>query len=143
MIAAPASTRFAPRRALIAFALTAPAFLALDAVWLTATADSLYRPAIGHLMRAGFDVVAAAAFYLVYIIGMVIFVVLPATRARDAAMRGALFGLVSYSTYDLTNQATMLGWPWQVTIADLCWGTFATCCACTFARWAFARRPKR
>lgn len=124
------------RRALIAYGVTALVFLALDSLWLTVMADWLYRPLIGALMRPDFDPLAAAAFYALYVLGMVAFVVLPAARARAAAARGALFGLVAYAAYDLTNQATILGWPWTVTLADLCWGMFATCCACAVARWA-------
>jgi uncharacterized membrane protein len=134
---------FAPRRRLrrflAAYALTALAFLALDAAWLTAMADWLYRPAIGHLMRAHSDPLAAAAFYLVYFCGLVFFAVLPAMRVHDAAARGALFGLVAYATYDLTNQATILGWPWHVTLADLGWGTVASACACAATKSVLAR----
>ncbi len=62
-------------------------------------------------MRDGFDLGAAALFYLVYGVGLVSFVVLPAPRVLDAMARGALFGLVAYATYDLTNQATLRDWP--------------------------------
>lgn len=138
MMAMLSQTRSLRRRFPAAFALAALAFLALDSLWLTVMATRLYRPLIGDLMRADFDPLAAAAFYALYIAGMVSFVVLPATRVRDAAARGALFGLVAYATYDLTNQATMRGWPWSLTLADLCWGMFATCCACALAKWGLA-----
>lgn len=122
------------RAVLAAFALTAVAFLALDAIWLTAMASRLYRPAIGHLMRADFDVVAASAFYVVYLSAVVGFVVRQAGSPRGAAVRGALFGFAAYATYDLTNQATLRDWPWLVTAADLAWGAFATASAAAFAR---------
>jgi uncharacterized membrane protein len=77
-------------------------------------------------MREDFDVAAAAAFYAIYLTGLVIFVVRPAADARMALVRGALFGVVCYATYDLTNQATIAGWPWQVTVVDLAWGGFVT-----------------
>jgi uncharacterized membrane protein len=35
---------------------------------------------------------------------------------------GALFGLIAYATYDLTNLATLKDWPLIVTIVDLAWG---------------------
>jgi len=122
------------RRNLVAFALAAVAFLALDAMWLTTMASRLYQPAIGHVMREDFDALAAAAFYVVYLAGVVGFVVLPAASARGAALRGALFGFVAYATYDLTNQATIRDWSWVVTGADLVWGAFATATAAAFAR---------
>lgn len=126
------------RRFAAAFGAGAVAFLALDAVWLTLMAPRLYRPNIGHLMRADFDPLAALAFYVIYFTGMVYFVVMPAARVRTAAWRGAFFGLVTYATYDLTNQATMRGWSWTVTFADLAWGAFVTAVACALAQRAAA-----
>ena len=122
---------------------TAIAFLALDAAWLWTMADRLYRPALGHLMVERFDPLAAAGFYLLYFLGVTFFAVLSPEKgvqlARTAA-RGALFGLVAYATYDLTNQATLRGWPWHVTLADLCWGSFATAVGAACGRWACTRR---
>jgi uncharacterized membrane protein len=110
----------------VTFGATAATFLLLDAAWLTTMAARLYRPAIGHVMRPDFDVLAAAAFYAIYLAGVVFFAVRPATDARSALARGASFGLVCYAAYDLTNQATVVGWPWHVTFIDLCWGAFVT-----------------
>jgi len=113
----------------IAWAATAAIFLALDAVWLTVMADLLYRPALGHLMRERFAPAPAVAFYAIYVTGVVVFAVAPALPQRNwtgALGKGGLLGLVAYATYDLTNQATLKGWPWQVTLADLCWGVFVT-----------------
>jgi len=129
----------ATRRFAVAFAAGALAFLALDALWLLTMAERLYRPAIGHLMREGFDAAAAAAFYAIYLSGVTAFAVLPAAGVRAAAARGAGFGLVAYATYDLTNQATLRGWPWHVTLADLAWGAFATAAAAAAAQVALRR----
>ena len=116
-----------PLRPIVAsFAAGTIVFLLLDAAWLTLMASRLYRPAIGHIMRDGFDVLAAAAFYAVYLTGMLVFVVRAVAGERAAFVRGAFFGLVCYGTYDLTNQATIVGWPWHVTLADLAWGAFVT-----------------
>lgn len=124
------------RRVATVFAVAAVVFLALDAVWLTLMAERLYRPAIGHLMRDGFDLLAAALFYLAYLSGLTVFVVLPAADAGRALARGALFGFVAYATYDLTNQATLRDWPWHVTVADLAWGSFVTAVSAAVARTA-------
>ncbi|MEP7056268.1 MAG: DUF2177 family protein [Caldimonas sp.] len=127
-----------------AYAVTAVVFLALDATWLSLTAERLYRPALGHLMQAGFDLFPALAFYLVYFAGIVVFAVAPAAgRWRAAFGHGALLGLVAYSTYDLTNQATLRGWPWHVTAADLCWGTAVTALSAAAATFATARLGAR
>jgi len=135
------------RRIGMSYALTMAVFLALDAVWLVTTYDRLYRPAIGHLLRDGFALAPAAAFYALYIVGVVVFAVLPGQasgRATVAAARGALFGLVAYATYDLTNQATLRDWPWHLTLIDLCWGALASAAAAGVAcRITLAARTHR
>lgn len=130
------------RRFAMALVAGGSIFLALDAAWLGLMGERLYRPAIGHLMRAGFDVLPAAVFYVVYLAGSTALAVLPAASASGAAWRGALFGFVAYATYDLTNQATLRDWPWHVTLLDLAWGTFATATSATVA-WTAVRRRAR
>lgn len=105
--------------------MTAVVLLAIDSVWLWAMAGRLYRPHIGQLMRENFDPVAAIMFYVLFVFGLVVFASAPSwdsTRWITPVWRGALFGLVAYGTYDLTNQATLRGWSWIVTGADLAWG---------------------
>lgn len=114
------------RRFFVDYTMAALVFLLLDAAWLTTMAGALYRPAIGHLMREDFAVLPAALFYAIYLLGVVAFVVHEASSTGRAFARGALFGVVCYATYDLTNQATLVGWPWVVTLADLAWGAFVT-----------------
>jgi uncharacterized membrane protein len=131
-----------PKSAFIAYAATALVFLALDAVWLYTMAERLYRPALGHLMADRVAVLPAIAFYLVYIVGVLVFAVRPGLesgRWTVALGLGALLGFVAYATYDLTNQATLRDWPWRVTLADLCWGTAVTAAAaaagCRLTAW--------
>jgi len=103
--------------------------LVIDGVWLVLIAKDFYRSNLGHLLAAEPNWLAAGVFYVVFIIGLTIFVVLPGIGTEElwsVAMRGALFGLVTYATYDLTNQATLRDWPVLVTIVDLCWGSFLT-----------------
>lgn len=112
-------------RFLWTYLATAIVMLAMDSVWLFVMTPRLYQPQIGPLLREGFDPVAAVLFYLIFVAGLVIFVSLPSwgsARWIDPLWRGALFGLVTYATYDLTNQATLRGWSWLVTVADLAWG---------------------
>ena len=111
----------------------------LDAVWLTMTNAALYRAALGPLLAPTFRPIPAIAFYLLYLVGVVVFAVAPAitgSRWREAAWRGALFGVVCYATYDLTNQATLTVWRTSLTLIDLSWGAFLTmvgACAGLFA----------
>jgi uncharacterized membrane protein len=70
---------------------------------------------------------AAALFYVVFIIGLVFFVIGPNINYPFMAfVSGAMFGLVTYATYDLTNLATLKAWPITITVIDLVWGTLVT-----------------
>jgi uncharacterized membrane protein len=116
----------------VAWGLVLVIFLVLDAVWLSSMLERLYRPALGHLLAPQVSLLPAVLFYLLYGAGIVGFAVAPAVeanRARIALARGAALGLLAYATYDLTNQATLPGWPWAVTLADLAWGTTVTALA--------------
>ncbi len=102
-------------------------FLLIDLVWLGLIAKKFYRKHLGFLMSDDVNWTAAIIFYLVFVAGIVLFVVSPALGADSlshAVIYGALFGFVTYSTYDLTNLATLKNWPLIITIIDLIWGTF-------------------
>lgn len=127
------------RTLLVAYFVAMGSFLALDACWLTFMGPRLYRPQLGGLMASAVDWTAAVLFYVLYMAGILLFAVVPALesgRPAGAVARGAVFGLIAYATYDLTNQATLLGWPWSVTAADLVWGTFASGIAGGLSAWA-------
>ena len=101
-------------------------FFAIDLVWLGVMAKTFYRQHLGHLLAAEINWVAAIAFYLLFIAGIVFFAVKPAlavNSATRALVYGALFGFFTYATYDLTNHATMRDWPAIVTVVDMVWGT--------------------
>ena len=113
----------------IAYIATAIAFLGADAVWLSLSANRLYRPLIGDMMLDTFRPVPAAAFYVIFVLGIVVLAIAPALRdggLRTAAVNGALFGFFAYATYDLTNQATLKQWSTLITLADMAWGTFVS-----------------
>ncbi|MBE0700662.1 MAG: DUF2177 family protein [Acholeplasmataceae bacterium] len=102
-------------------------FFAIDLLWLGIIAKNLYQNQIGHLLKADVNWIAAIIFYLVFIAGLVLFVLMPAVEKGNlwhAVIFGALFGFITYATYDLTNLATLKDWPLQMTIIDLAWGTF-------------------
>ncbi|MEC5398584.1 DUF2177 family protein [Uliginosibacterium sp. H1] len=124
---------------MIAFAATAAVFLPLDAAWLGFMGSRLYQPALGLLLAPEPDMLAAACFYPLYLMGVVVFAVRPTVRdeaAAVSALRAAFFGLVAYGTYDLTNQATLQGWPWRLTAIDLVWGSCLTALSAMVARHA-------
>jgi len=102
------------------------AFFAIDLVWLGLVARSFYRKHLGFLMAPSPNWTAAIIFYLLFVLGILVFVVLPGLEAnslRTTLLRAALFGLICYATYDLTNLATVKDWPLLVTVVDLAWGT--------------------
>ncbi|VEF09755.1 putative transmembrane protein [Pseudomonas fluorescens] len=119
------------KKALIAYVATLLTFLLLDGIWLGLLMAPTYRELLGSLMLEKPLLVPAAVFYCLYVVGCVVFVVLPALSWQRAAKLGALLGLVAYGTYDLTNWATLRGWSMQVSLMDWAWGTVATAIACT------------
>jgi uncharacterized membrane protein len=119
------------KKALIAYVSTLLTFLLLDGIWLGLLMAPTYRELLGSLMLEKPLLLPAAVFYCLYVIGCVVFVVLPALSWQRAAKLGALLGLVAYGTYDLTNWATLRDWSVQVSLMDWAWGTVATAVACT------------
>lgn len=106
-------------------------FMVIDLLWLGVLARSFYRAQLGHLMRANVNWAAAVTFYLVFVVGLVLLVVWPAIERASmgqALLLGALFGLVTYAAYDLTNLTTLEGFPVAMVVVDMLWG-MALCTA--------------
>ena len=107
------------------FTIAFPVFLAIDMIWLGFIAKGFYAKHISALLKPDVNWVAAILFYLLFVLGLVVFVITPAIEKNSwthALFFGALFGLVCYATYDLTNLAVAKDWPLIVTIVDLVWG---------------------
>jgi uncharacterized membrane protein len=108
------------------YCATLVVFLAADMVWLVFVARSFYKKYLGYLMAPAVNWTAALIFYLLFIVGILVFVVIPGVKEnslQNTILRAALFGLITYATYDLTNLATVNNWPLAVTLVDLAWGT--------------------
>ena len=109
------------------FFIALPVFFVIDIIWLVFVAKKFYQEQIGFLMKPDVNWTAAIIFYLIFIAGLILFVISPALEKQSwvhAILFGALFGLITYATYDLTNLATLKDWPVLVTVVDLIWGTF-------------------
>jgi uncharacterized membrane protein len=109
-------------------------FVIIDAIWIAVIANKFYKSQIGNLLRAKPDFVAAAVFYLLYLYGLLYFVVEPGLKADSFSFvvtHGALLGLVMYATYDLTNLSTLKGWTRKLTVVDMAWGTILTAAVST------------
>jgi uncharacterized membrane protein len=107
------------------FFIALAVFFSIDMVWLGLVAKKFYGKHLGFLMRPDVGWLPAIIFYLLFITGLVTFVISPAVEKHsllNAVLFGAFFGLVTYSTYDLTNLATLKNWPVIVTVVDLIWG---------------------
>lgn len=111
----------------------------LDAIWLTTMASRLYRPALGDILLDNLRFAPALVFYFLYPIGLVVFAAMPALRSGSvgtALAYGALFGLLAYATYDLTNYATLRNWTLPITLIDLAYGTIVAALTSAAAYYA-------
>ena len=114
-----------PSRIVVLYVIATTIFLACDLVWLGLVARGFYQRHLGYLMRDPINWSAALVFYLLFVVGLLIFAIKPALDVQNplrALLYGALFGFFTYATYDLTNLATIRDWPLIVTVADLSWG---------------------
>ena len=110
---------------LLHYGIVLVVFFAIDMVWLGVIAKNLYAKYLGYLMAPQVNWIAAVLFYLLFILGLLVFVIEPALIQQDLLkliLSAALFGLVTYATYDLTNLATIKDWPMVITLIDLTWG---------------------
>jgi uncharacterized membrane protein len=129
-------------RSLIAYLATAVVMVVLDLLWLGLIAKGVYQQGIGHLMAERPNVPVAVLFYLLYAAGLVVFAVLPTAAGAGwvkTALTGALFGFFAYATYDLTNLATLKGWPLGVSLLDMAWGSTVSAAAGVAGKLALER----
>jgi len=111
---------------LIGYLVAFVTFVSADMVWLGTMAPRFYRPTLGDIAISGVNLPPAILFYIVYPVGLLIFVINPALKSGSistAVLYGALFGFFTYATYDLTNYATLRNWTMQLTLVDAAWGT--------------------
>lgn len=129
---------------LTAYGFSAAVFLGLDFVWLSTMGGSFYKDRLGSLLLEQPNLAIAGVFYLVYVVGVVMLAVIPALNGGswwNAALAGAVLGLVAYGTYDITNLSTLKGWSLSVSLVDMAWGTFVSAVAASAGylgtKWLF------
>jgi uncharacterized membrane protein len=105
------------------FLLTLVSLLGIDFIWLGLIAKNFYDQELSRFSRT-FNLPVAFLDYFLIVLGLVIFV-LPKAAGNpvQALIWGALFGLIAYGVYDLTNLATLADWTVKMTIIDMLWGT--------------------
>lgn len=119
------------------YLLTVPVFFLIDMLWLGFVAKDFYQAKLGFLLGP-VNWLAALTFYFLYIVGILLFAVVPALGSGSllkALVLGALFGFFAYATYDLTNYATIKNWPLMVVIVDILWGVVLTGSVATISYW--------
>jgi len=130
------------KNTVLVYLVTLAIFFLIDMVWLGLVARNFYRRQLGEMLSPKVNWPAAILFYLLFIAGLLFFIIAPALKvggAMQALWQGAFFGLIAYATYDLTNLATLKNWPLLVTIVDLAWGAVlggaVSFCATQAGRW--------
>lgn len=116
---------------ILSYFLTAVVFFAIDLLWLGVIAKGIYNKYLNGLLADQVNWPAAIVFYLLFIVGIFIFAILPAVEKESwskALILGGLFGFFTYATYDLTNLATLKNWPLNIVFIDIIWGVFLTSC---------------
>lgn len=111
---------------IFSFLLTFGVFLIIDMLWLGVMAKNIYQKYLGNFLTADVNWIAAFIFYFIFVVGISIFAIYPAVKkgsAFNAILMGALFGFFTYSTYDLTNLATLKDWPLPIVFIDISWGS--------------------
>jgi uncharacterized membrane protein len=109
------------------FLITLVVFMAIDMLWLGFAAQNIYQEKLGYILKTNVNWTAASLFYLLFIAGLIFFVINPALVKNSwtfALFVGGFFGLITYATYDMTNLATLKNWPLSITVLDMIWGTF-------------------
>lgn len=107
------------------YLLTVPVFFAVDMLWLGVIAKSFYAKQLTNFLSPNVNWAAAIIFYLLFIVGIIYFAVLPGidkNSLKSVVIGAALFGGLAYATYDLTNLATLKNWPMPIVIVDILWG---------------------
>ncbi len=111
------------------YLLTTVVFFAIDILWLGVIAKGLYNKMLGHLMATNVNWTAAIIFYLIFIVGIFVFSIVPGIQKESfqyALIYGVLFGFFTYATFDLTSLATLRDWPIKIVFIDIVWGMVLT-----------------
>lgn len=125
--------------ALVAYAIALIVFLCIDITWLMLVGAQLYKAALSEILAADIRLGPAAVFYLLYPVGIAYFAVMPALKdgsVTTALLNGALYGLMAYGTYELTNYATLRGWTFTITAVDMVYGAVASATVAVIAFYA-------
>ena len=123
----------------VAYLATMLVMLLLDTLWIGFIAADMYQAGIGHLMAAEPNLIAALVFYIIFIAGLMVFAIVPATSTKSTLILASLYGFFTYSTYEFTNMATLKSWPVGMSMVDIAWGIFISAASATVGKLVFKR----
>ena len=129
-------------RIFLTYIVSVPVFFIVDMIWLGVIAKGFYRKALEPLITPNINWIAAIIFYLLFLVGVLIFALLPGMEKRSLVYTiamAALFGFIAYATYDLTNLATLRDWPLMLSIVDMIWGSFLSASTATITYLIMSR----
>jgi uncharacterized membrane protein len=129
-------------RILLTYAVSVPVFFIVDMVWLGVIAKGFYRKALEPFLTPNINWAAAIIFYLLFLVGILVFALLPGMERRSlvyTVAMAALFGFIAYATSDLTNLATLRDWPLTLSIVDMIWGSFLSTSTATITYLIMSR----
>ena len=129
-------------RIFLTYIVSVPVFFIVDMIWLGVIAKGFYRKALEPLITPNINWIAAIIFYLLFLVGVLIFALLPGMEKRSLVYTiamAALFGFIAYATYDLTNLATIRDWPLMLSIVDMIWGSFLSASTATITYLIMSR----
>jgi len=129
-------------RIFLTYIVSVPVFFIVDMIWLGVIAKDFYRKALEPLITPNINWIAAIIFYLLFLVGVLIFALLPGMEKRSLVYTitmAALFGFIAYATYDLTNLATIRDWPLMLSIVDMIWGSFLSASTATLTYLIMSR----
>ena len=118
-------------RYVVLYLATLIVLIPIDLLFLGTVANGLFTSEVGDMLGE-IRLAPAVLFYLLYVVGIMIFVSGPATATwQSTLLYGALFGLFCYATCELTSMSLLKHWTWPVVVTDVCWGTFVTALSST------------
>jgi uncharacterized membrane protein len=103
----------------------------IDFLFLGLVAKGFFTAQVGDMLGE-IRVAPAILFYLLYAVGILIFVNGPVGATwQSALLYGALFGLFCYATFELTSLSLLRHWTWPVAVVDISWGIVVTALSST------------
>jgi uncharacterized membrane protein len=118
-------------RYVVLYLATLMVLIPIDFLFLGLVAKGFFTSQVGDMLGE-IRPAPAILFYLLYVVGILIFVSGSATaRWPSTLLYGALFGLFCYATFELTSLSLLKHWTWPVALVDMCWGSFVTAVSST------------